>query len=566
MIQKTSLKAVILLVMAAFYLMEAEGAEQEINLLVNQAGYDALGPKRIWLQANFEPFEITSFEIVRGEEVIYQGAWDSTQKIESWDRWYRVGNFSSYSRPGDYRLRIRWRGQIIESLPFRIDNYQLAKRTGPLAGLFFFIQRCGTEVPGWHAPCHGDDAKMPDGSHWDLVGGWHDAGDYNKYNGYTPLAVYALAKFSESPAAHFGQEDDNFPGPLEEALWGASWLRKCQHPESKKVIYAVFSGFRYWGIPEMETDNLPRTADDRPVLFPFQWNENELTVAAYAVLSRNKGDSSLEREAIELWNVVEQQELGTNIPQRAKRLLAAVELFRTTGDIRLQKKAESDAEFLIEAQQRNGAWPAWAMALVDFGMPAASLAEFALAFPDSALSPQVLKALEHYMDFWALTRCEPFDIPKWNENEYFYPYLSDKWYIGQNSMYLSQAWAGLLIRLILPRERVRALAWAYGCLDWILGANPLGICMMFSAGKTHLKRYHHRYETIPNGEDGHVPGAICNGITRERSDLDRPYLDLKGNSWQTNEPWLPHNAYYLLVLSALEEEPFTPIKKKKKRL
>jgi hypothetical protein len=74
---------------------------------------------------------------------------------------------------------------------------------------------------------------------------------------------------------------------------------------------------------------------------------------------------------------------------------------------------------------------------------------------------------------------------------------------------------------------------------------------MSGAGTVHLQRYHHRYDQIPNGRNGNIPGAIANGIVRRTTNEDIPYLDLEGNWWRTNEPWLPHNAYYLLSLSEL---------------
>ncbi len=553
MIRTTLFLSIFLALSAGFYTLAAKDSEPEICLLVNQAGYDARGPKRVWLQANFVPLEIASFQLLMEGEVVYQGYWGPVQKIETWNLWYREGNFSSWLQSGKYKVRIEWRSEFIESPVFLISAHQITKWTAPLATRFFFIQRCGTEVPGWHAPCHLDDAKMPDGSHRDLIGGWHDAGDYNKYNGYTPLAVYALAKFAEGPSTSHGLWRDDFGEPLEEALWGAEWLRKCQDPESKKLIYAVFSGYGYWGVPEKETDNLLGGGDDRPVVFPFQWNENEMAVAAYAVLYRKTGDPAWKQAAEELWNVVQQHDFS-DIIQGAKRLLAAVELFRSTENRQYQEIAESCAENLIQVQDERGGWPSWPLAVVDYGLPAAALAEFYLAIPESELAPQVQESLWQYMSFWASRRSTPFDIPKWDKNEYFYPYARDQWYVGQNSMYLSQAWAGFLISLIIPRGRGKTYLWASGCLDWVLGANPLGICMMYGAGTTHLKRYHHRYDSISNGKNGCVPGAICNGFTRKSLDSDFFYLDLEGNSWQTNEPWLPHNAYFLLALTAKEKK------------
>ncbi|MHA1338845.1 MAG: glycoside hydrolase family 9 protein [Promethearchaeota archaeon] len=63
-------------------------------------------------------------------------------------------------------------------------------KAGEMAQIFFYYQRCGTNVQsivpdyfGYKA-CHLDDGLYFNGSDWiykNLTGGWHDAGDYNKY-------------------------------------------------------------------------------------------------------------------------------------------------------------------------------------------------------------------------------------------------------------------------------------------------------------------------------------------------------------------------------------------------
>jgi hypothetical protein len=387
-----------------------------------------------------------------------------------------------------------------------------------------------------------------DGRHADLSGGWHDAGDYNKYNGYTPLAVYALARFAESPGLSRADFSQSPTTPLEEALWGARWLRKCQDAETLQLIGYVFSGYGYWGIPENETDNIPGNADDRPA-YSLGWNENEMAVAAYSTLFRITGDTAWRQAALDLWAVVERHDPGSSPLQWAKRLLAAIEMHGSFGDIGYLLEAEKCATVLVQTQDESGTWPVWS--LVDTGLVPASLAEFILKFERSRLVPDVRRSLKRYIAHWQRNRPIPWAIPKWSETDIFFPYVEKSWYVGQNSQYLSQAWAGFLIAQISPWKQWKALKLAQGCLDWVLGANPLGICMMYGAGSFHLKRYHHRYETIPNGQHGNVPGAIANGITREKPELDIPYLDLEGNSWPTNEPWLPHNAYYLLCLAEM---------------
>lgn len=66
---------------------------------------------------------------------------------------------------------------------------------------YYRIQRCGVntnnavpsgftnrpDAEALHAACHTDDAKKgsESGGNADMAGGWHDAGDNNKYQGNT---------------------------------------------------------------------------------------------------------------------------------------------------------------------------------------------------------------------------------------------------------------------------------------------------------------------------------------------------------------------------------------------
>ena len=82
--------------------------------------------------------------------------------------------------------------------------------------------------------------------------------------------------------------------------------------------------------------------------------------------------------------------------------------------------------------------------------------------------------------------------------------------------------------------------------------------MFEGAGTVNPPRYHHRYDSIPGHPRGAVPGAIPNGFVRSAYGLDQPGFDLSrvGSgrahpSYRTSEPWLTHNMWYLMALSAL---------------
>ena len=114
-------------------------------------------------------------------------------------------------------------------------------------------------------------------------------------------------------------------------------------------------------------------------------------------------------------------------------------------------------------------------------------------------------------------------------------------------------------------------------LDWLMGANPVNICLIESVGQENLPQYHHRYSYARN-PSGAVPGAIPNGIAliscnkdyaathdipyTSESMLDYfgdlPYvLDWPGNPLyrdivsSNNEVWIPHNAMFLRIFTAL---------------
>ena len=141
----------------------------------------------------------------------------------------------------------------------------------------------------------------------------------------------------------------------------------------------------------------------------------------------------------------------------------------------------------------------------------------------------------------------------------FYFNSRDNWFGGNNSAYCSVAWAAYLASRVFQDEpdfSKRLQAHATKQIRWILGMNPLNLCMFEGKGNSERIRYYHLYAEIPGHSRGAVPGAIPNGIIREPGNADRPWFDLRTGTGtlpcpESAEPWLPHNAYYLLMLSAM---------------
>ncbi len=119
------------------------------------------------------------------------------------------------------------------------------------ASRMYYYQRCGTAKqppyaePDWadQIPCHlgeGQDLDcrlitnpIPETSR-DLSGGWHDAGDHNKYVNYTNAAIHRLLDAFEAAPLIWGDEagipesGNDVPDLLDEIRWELEWLLKMQ--------------------------------------------------------------------------------------------------------------------------------------------------------------------------------------------------------------------------------------------------------------------------------------------------------------------------------------------------
>jgi hypothetical protein len=257
------------------------------------------------------------------------------------------------------------------------------------------------------------------------------------------------------------------------------------------------------------------------------------------------------RSAIRFWDAISSRKDSVAIRDSAL-ILADLYLWRLTRERKFLRDLDSRAEaFLANPASLRGP------VIVHQGLAAACLARVALERRNWKLRARVEAALRDYLRFSQRMASNPLNITQWNENTYFYPYRDEKaWYVGQNSAYLSQAWALLLISKLLKEPlaepgKPAARDLAIWQIDWVAGRNPFGVCMIEGKGSFNPPRYHHRYDSIPGHPRGAVPGTVCNGIVRQSPQLDAPRFDLVGKAYQSNEPWLPHNAYFLLAAGEL---------------
>jgi endoglucanase len=395
------------------------------------------------------------------------------------------------------------------------------------------------------------------------VGGWHSAGDYNKLaweygDGGVFYALIHAANAAPRYFARYDRNGDAMPDVLDEAWWGAQYLAKIQEPATGGLLNHIEQGpdrktWMNWCPPERTTDNVVGTADD-PIVTEGEGN-SPLAIGGWALLGgtltemQGVSNDYLER-SIRLW---EHATAKVSSPADPLLLLSSVDLYLVTHDERYLAYCRRAAEGILASGDPEGRL---AGGYGDTGdVPAAALACFALKLPSEPLSEAIKARLEKHLPAFIAEAANPFGLTMQKpgaDGYYFEPTSA----LGCNFQICCRAWSALMVYRVTRDSR--ALEYAMDQLDFVLGKNPYGLCMMEGKGTYNLPRYHHRYITIPGHERGAVPGAIPNGFVRDIVGRDRPGVDLSTGgrpypSYRTNEPWLVHNVFYMLAVTALHE-------------
>ncbi|HDQ44453.1 MAG TPA: endoglucanase [bacterium] len=179
-----------------------------------------------------------------------------------------IADFSPVRKKGRYYLEVPGVGRSVE-FPVGEGVYDFAYYTAMRA---FYLWRCGTAVEGVHegqrfaqAACHLDDAYLdfvgPDSSRRDATGGWHDAGDYNKYvvnAGITVGNLFLAWEDFMDPISRkpldLPETAPGYPDFLKELKGETDWLLKMQL-DSGKVSHKISAmGFCGFIMPDEERD------------------------------------------------------------------------------------------------------------------------------------------------------------------------------------------------------------------------------------------------------------------------------------------------------------------------
>ena len=249
-------------------------AQETSWIRINQLGYIPGGSKvAVWCSKQKD--KLTVFELVDAatQKTIYKtttgkafGAYGPFAET------YRL-DFSSFNKPGTYFLRT---GKT-RSPVFIIDK-DIYKGSADFCLRYMRQQRSGFN-PFLKDSCHTHDGytlygPMPDSTHIDVSGGWHDASDYLQYSATSANATWHLLAayrdfpkvFSDSKRANGLDGKNGTADVLDEARWGLDWLVKM-HPKDDWMFNQLGDDRDHMGMRIPKEDNFYGRGFERPVYF-----------------------------------------------------------------------------------------------------------------------------------------------------------------------------------------------------------------------------------------------------------------------------------------------------------
>jgi endoglucanase len=557
----------------------------------------------------------------KGGAVVYRGEtkpWNGGKVSElAGDRIWHA-DFSGLRTPGSYYLHDPVRK--VRSFSFRIadDVYRPVLRDSVRT---FYYQRSGTAIPAryggdWHhegghlgrdqdrAAQYSQGGKAL-GQPRDVLGGWFDAGDMNKYVPYLESTLFDLLWAYELNPRVFG-DDTNIPESgngvadlLDEIKWELDWLFKMQDTDGG--VFNRVAGRSFNSGPD------PPESDKQPRLYSAKTTWATATAAATFAHAARVYDgfdrvfagysARLRQAAQRAWayleahpelspadgsdgdNTLAATPAGSNANgDRRSRVYAAAELYKTLGEKRYQAYVDRWAAD-VDATADNGQHPFKGYKQVDpLNHGALTQGLFIYATTKGA-SPAVVRTFQEALSHTA----EAIRAASGGPDDPYLAYHYEGHYCwGSNQC--KGRWGRVLsmaIALGLNREHHREYhELIAGYVHFIHGRNPLSLCFLTNMGQAGADRcpaelfhfWFHDGSPLYDGAKsryGPAPGYLEGGPNKfftvdwisppHGEPPMKAYRDWntawnaehKANesSWEITEPAIYYQAAYTLLLS-----------------
>lgn len=253
---------------STFFLIPFLGIAQPF-IQLNQLGFYPNAPKVAVLTA---PSNVNTFYVLSQnlKDTLFTGKVGAEKQSAYSSMKTRILDFSGLKKNGQYILKVG----SVQSYPFTISNN--ANKKAAIASLKgYYFQRSSIPLEekyagqwkrtGFHpdnkVQVHASAAskERPEGFVISSVGGWYDAGDYNKYivnsgisNGTLFSAYEDFPAYFEKLKTQIPESNNGIPDLLNEAIYNLRWMLTMQDPNDGGVYHkctnAVFDGMVMPGV------------------------------------------------------------------------------------------------------------------------------------------------------------------------------------------------------------------------------------------------------------------------------------------------------------------------------
>ncbi len=581
--------------------LEVGAPHVDPSIHINQVALEDDGPK-VAIVELADNTQVRNYRVLKDGVEVASGKPMPLSRFSEWGegrRYYEI-DFSRVKDAGSYRIEVSFDEGVLTSAPVVVGDDAVFDTTVSAVLSYFDDQR--------HTGDKDRKIRIYDTDRYvNVYGGWKDAGgETGKYLSHLSYANFMNPQQGALTPWVFAKAYENVPEILKEkgvdkrflesVMWGADFLSRSVDPEG----YLYMTVFDKWGTPGAERVITGYIGLDGVYTENFQASFREgggMAIAALARAARLSketgitGEVSAEKyQADAVRAFAHLQKFGPSYCDDGKEnliddyaaLLAASELYRTTGEMQYLKAAR------IRASNINGRLTpeGWFISddtdrpffhAADAGTPMVALVEYLAIETDAehikAAKETLKKALEFQLQLtnkvpnpfqYARQVFKTYDFEKKVRNAelkegFFVPHANETgyWWQGESARLSSLAVAAIAGgRLVAPDEKgafgvkEEFARFAQHQLDWTLGRNPYDMSMLTGFG----------VKNPPYSESGGplVVGGIANGVTgHHESDEGRGIIFAPGpdhNNWRWAEQWLPHSTWFLLAMTTMADD------------
>ncbi|MBR6537579.1 MAG: glycoside hydrolase family 9 protein [Lachnospiraceae bacterium] len=444
-------------------------------------------------------------------------------------------DFSELTAPGTYVIRS---GDTV-SYPFPIGS-NLYGSLNILLSKMLYYQRCGTELTEAHAgkfarkACHtapsvlwteyerflAGELSEADMQTFDIRGGWHDAGDYGRYTTAAACALghilYAYRFFPDAFTKNLDipESGNGIPDILNECRYELDWMLQLQAEDGSVYHKHTTQNHSAFVMPHEDTNRMLLLPPSSMAVADFVatmalasriYRPFDAAFAECALTAAEKSYVWLEQHPEFLFEHVRECRTGGygDRSDTDERMWAAMELYRTTGNVRYLNEAKRLFDQHPNPVQYGWAdisgFAGWAL-LEDELMTTAAEKEHTSRTSAEAEFRDTYKALlikeaDHLLNI--ISSCG-YGVAL-ETNEYCW---------GSNLTVLNRGMLfGTVYRLTPKSEYHTALVRQ---MDYLLGVNATGYSYVTGVGAHAFCNPHNRI-TEADGIDDTIPGYVSGG-------------------------------------------------------